>query len=81
MREKINAQIDEKVKQGEGTWIDWQYLKDASTLLLKVCYFLTMLAVECYYYVAFLQSRYTLQYTYPFVYFMNGTGKELVSNG
>ncbi|XP_062522196.1 E3 ubiquitin-protein ligase ARIH2-like [Corticium candelabrum] len=57
MREKINAQIDEKVKQGEGTWIDWQYLKDASTLLLK--------------------SRYTLQYTYPFVYFMNGTGKEL----
>lgn len=57
MWQKLNSQIDKKVEKGDGTWIDWQYLKDASSLLLK--------------------SRYTLQYTYPFVYFMDGVGKDL----
>lgn len=43
-----------------GTWIDWQYLMDAATLLAK--------------------CRYTLQYTYPYAYFMEpGPRKELVS--
>lgn len=36
MLKKINERIDEKVTQGEGTWIDWQYLKDAATHLTKV---------------------------------------------
>ena len=36
MWQKLNSQIDEKVEKGDGTWIDWQYLKDASNLLLKV---------------------------------------------
>src|SRR6267154_2561628 len=35
----------------ESTWIDWQYLCDAATLLAK--------------------CRYTLQYTYPYAYFMD----------
>jgi ariadne-2 len=43
-----------------GTWIDWQYLHDAATLLAK--------------------CRYTLQYTYPYAYYMEaGPRKELVS--
>lgn len=48
--EKIKNRINEKVMSGSGTWIDWQYLLDASTLLAK--------------------CRYTLQYTYPFAYYM-----------
>jgi hypothetical protein len=36
MWQKLNSQIDKKVEKGDGTWIDWQYLKDASSLLLKV---------------------------------------------
>ena len=36
MLKKINERIEEKVTQGEGTWIDWQYLKDAATHLTKV---------------------------------------------
>lgn len=40
-----------------GTWIDWQYLFEAATLLAK--------------------CRYTLQYTYPYAYFMEGPRKEL----
>jgi ariadne-2 len=43
-----------------GTWIDWQYLLDAASLLAK--------------------CRYTLQYTYPYAYYMElGPRKELVS--
>jgi len=48
--EKIKNRITEKVMSGSGTWIDWQYLLDASTLLAK--------------------CRYTLQYTYPYAYYM-----------
>ncbi|XP_065830017.1 potential E3 ubiquitin-protein ligase ariadne-2-like [Oscarella lobularis] len=32
---KISNRIDEKVRSGDGTWIDWQYLKDACQLLHK----------------------------------------------
>ena len=33
---KIKSRIQEKVMNNEGTWIDWQYLLDAATLLKKV---------------------------------------------
>ena len=57
--EKIKNRITEKVMSGSGTWIDWQYLLDASTLLAK--------------------CRYTLQYTYPYAYYMEPCPrKELV---
>merc|ERR1719367_847299 len=36
--EKIKNRINEKVMSGSGTWIDWQYLLDASTLLAKCRY-------------------------------------------
>jgi len=42
MLKKINERIEEKVTQGEGTWIDWQYLKDAATHLTKVNVFMTL---------------------------------------
>ena len=59
--EKIKNRITEKVMSGSGTWIDWQYLLDASTLLAK--------------------CRYTLQYTYPYAYYMEPCPrKELVRN-
>ncbi|KAL3114236.1 hypothetical protein niasHT_014080 [Heterodera trifolii] len=50
LRARIKAKIEEKVRAHEGTWIDWQYLHDAATLLTK--------------------CRYTLQYTYPFAFYM-----------
>ncbi len=57
--EKIKNRITEKVMEGSGTWIDWQYLLDASALLAK--------------------CRYTLQYTYPYAYYMEPCPrKELV---
>lgn len=48
--EKIKNRITEKVMSACGTWIDWQYLFDAASLLAK--------------------CRYTLQYTYPFAYYI-----------
>uniref|UniRef100_A0AC34GPD7 RBR-type E3 ubiquitin transferase n=1 Tax=Panagrolaimus sp. ES5 TaxID=591445 RepID=A0AC34GPD7_9BILA len=58
LRAKIIAKIEQKVEQHEGTWIDWQYLHDAASLLTK--------------------CRYTLQYTYPFAYYLeSGQRKEL----
>ncbi len=58
--EKIKNRITQKVMEGSGTWIDWQYLFDASALLAK--------------------CRYTLQYTYPYAYYMEPSPrKELVS--
>ena len=33
---KITLRIQEKVMHNAGTWIDWQYLLDATTLLKKV---------------------------------------------
>ncbi|XP_026688556.1 potential E3 ubiquitin-protein ligase ariadne-2-like, partial [Diaphorina citri] len=50
MLEKIRTRIHSKVMTSSGTWIDWQYLIDASTLLAR--------------------CRYTLQYTYPYAYYM-----------
>lgn len=50
MLEKIKVRIEERVNRHEGTWIDWQYLFDAASLLTK--------------------SRYTLQYTYPYAYYL-----------
>ncbi|XP_054710603.1 potential E3 ubiquitin-protein ligase ariadne-2-like [Uloborus diversus] len=56
--QKIKDRIDEKVMANEGTWIDWQYLRNAAALLAK--------------------CRYTLQYTYPYAYYMeSGPRKEL----
>jgi ariadne-2 len=56
--QNIKAKIHAKVMLNEGTWIDWQYLMDASSLLAK--------------------CRYTLQYTYPYAYYMeSGPRKQL----
>lgn len=56
--DRLKKRINEKVMQGLGTWIDWQYLFNAAVLLAK--------------------CRYTLQYTYPYAYFMDsGSRKEL----
>lgn len=58
LRNSIMRKIDEKVNGHEGTWIDWQHLHRAATLLTK--------------------CRYTLQYTYPYAYYMeNGPRKQL----
>lgn len=38
LRAKIKAKIEEKVHNHEDTWIDWQYLHDAATLLTKCRY-------------------------------------------
>ncbi|XP_072026009.1 potential E3 ubiquitin-protein ligase ariadne-2-like [Amphiura filiformis] len=55
---KINERIEEKVMKSMGTWIDWQYLLDAASLLAK--------------------CRYTLQYTYPYAYYLeSGPRKQL----
>ena len=35
-RNKINQKIHEKVNNNVGTWIDWQYLLNAGSLLAKV---------------------------------------------
>lgn len=56
--DRIKARINEKVMNGLGTWIDWQYLFHAASLLAK--------------------CRYTLQYTYPYAYYMEpGSRKDL----
>ncbi|KAL1450046.1 hypothetical protein WDU94_002506 [Cyamophila willieti] len=51
--DKIKSRIHSKVMTSSGTWIDWQYLIEASTLLAK--------------------CRYTLQYTYPYAYYMQSS--------
>ena len=56
--EKIKNRITQKVMEGAGTWIDWQYLLDASALLAK--------------------CRYTLQYTYPFAYYMESSPRKVL---
>jgi ariadne-2 len=37
-QKKIVDRMEEKVASGDGTWIDWQYLLDAVSLLRKVCF-------------------------------------------
>lgn len=34
--QRITSKIQDKVMKNKGTWIDWQYLLDATTLLKKV---------------------------------------------
>ncbi|XP_071809011.1 E3 ubiquitin-protein ligase ARIH2-like isoform X2 [Asterias amurensis] len=48
---KSQERIQEKVENKMGTWIDWQFLLAAASLLAK--------------------CRYTLQYTYPFAYYLD----------
>lgn len=79
MLKKINERIEEKVTQGEGTWIDWQYLKDAATHLTKVKQLDVFRGISLYIYHT--QCRYTLKYTYPYAYYMEEHRKPLVSYG
>ncbi|XP_011503879.1 PREDICTED: protein ariadne-2 isoform X2 [Ceratosolen solmsi marchali] len=56
--EEIKLRIQKKVMNASGTWIDWQHLFEAASLLAR--------------------CRYTLQYTYPYAYYMEaGPRKEL----
>lgn len=56
--DSLKSRINTKVMKGLGTWIDWQHLFNAATLLAR--------------------CRYTLQYTYPYAYFMEaGSRKDL----
>jgi ariadne-2 len=60
--EHIKMRINHKVMNASGTWIDWQHLFEAASLLAR--------------------CRYTLQYTYPYAYYMeSGPRKELVRPG
>ncbi|KAJ8686389.1 hypothetical protein QAD02_022183 [Eretmocerus hayati] len=55
---EIKSRINKKVMNASGTWIDWQHLFEAASLLAR--------------------CRYTLQYTYPYAYYMEaGPRKEL----
>lgn len=57
--EGIKMRINNKVMNASGTWIDWQHLFEAASLLAR--------------------CRYTLQYTYPYAYYMEPSPrKELV---
>lgn len=47
--EKIKNRITVKVMEGSGTWIDWQYLLDASALLAKCRYTLQYTYPYAYY--------------------------------
>ncbi|CAD6221213.1 GSCOCG00005092001-RA-CDS [Cotesia congregata] len=56
--ENIKSRINKKVMNASGTWIDWQHLFGAASLLAR--------------------CRYTLQYTYPYAYYMEpGPRKQL----
>ena len=67
---------------GSGTWIDWQYLFDSAKLLAKCRlvirqYEYEILRIE-YPWIVIIDvhsksksiCRYTLQYTYPYAYYM-----------
>ncbi|CAJ0579813.1 unnamed protein product, partial [Mesorhabditis spiculigera] len=56
LRQKIKRKIDTKVNEHEGTWIDWQHLHTAASLLTR--------------------CRYTLQYTYPFAYYLEKSARK-----
>lgn len=57
--DRLKTRINEKVMKGinSSTWIDWQYLFVAATLLAR--------------------CRYTLQYTYPYAYYMEASSRNL----
>lgn len=48
--------INNKVMNASGTWIDWQHLFEAASLLAR--------------------CRYTLQYTYPYAYYMESSPRK-----
>ena len=48
-RSQINAHIQEQIKLGNGTWIDWQHLPTAVDLLLKCRYTLKFTYAYAYY--------------------------------
>lgn len=55
--DRLKGRINEKVMKGlNSTWIDWQYLFVAASLLAK--------------------CRYTLQYTYPYAYYMEASSRK-----
>jgi ariadne-2 len=56
--DRLKVRINEKVMKGlnSSTWIDYQYLFVAATLLAK--------------------CRYTLQYTYPYAYYMEPSSRK-----
>lgn len=56
--DRLKGRINEKVMKGlnSSTWIDYQYLFVAATLLAK--------------------CRYTLQYTYPYAYYMEPSSRK-----
>lgn len=56
--DQLKVRINEKVMKGlkSSTWIDWQYLFVAASLLAK--------------------CRYTLQYTYPYAYYMEASSRK-----
>lgn len=56
--DRLKSRINEKVMKGlnSSTWIDWQYLFVAASLLAK--------------------CRYTLQYTYPYAYYMEASSRK-----
>lgn len=56
--DRLKCRINEKVMKGinSSTWIDWQYLFVASSLLAR--------------------CRYTLQYTYPYAYYMEASSRK-----
>ena len=56
--DRLKTRINEKVMKGlnSSTWIDYQYLFVAATLLAK--------------------CRYTLQYTYPYAYYMEPSSRK-----
>ncbi|XP_046425435.1 potential E3 ubiquitin-protein ligase ariadne-2 [Neodiprion virginianus] len=56
--ETIKSRIHKKVMHASGTWIDWQHLFEAASLLAR--------------------CRYTLQYTYPYAYFMEAGPRKVL---
>ncbi|KAK0049838.1 protein ariadne-2 [Biomphalaria pfeifferi] len=61
---KITTRTQEKVMNNQGTWIDWQYLLRAAGLLKKA----GLLVFQWSKGLGI--CRYTLQYTYPYAYYM-----------
>lgn len=56
--DRLKVRINEKVMKGlnSSTWIDWQHLFVAASLLAR--------------------CRYTLQYTYPYAYYMEASSRK-----
>lgn len=80
--QQLNDKIEAKVREGQSSWIDWQYIVEAAKHLTKVregrghgrpCHHPCPVSLPC------VQCRYTLKYTYPYAYYMEaGPRKTLV---